>query len=191
MRDAHGRVGLVDVLAARPRSAIGVDLQVVLVDLDLAGVLHDGCHLDAREARLPAMGGVEWREADQPVHAPLGAEQAVCVLAPRAEGGRLDASFLARAHLEQLHVEVAPFSPAHLHAQHHLGPVLGIGPAGAGVHAHERIARVIGPGEQALLLQRREPRLDRADLLVYLRLQRYNIRRRKVLKTRLRSAAAS
>ena len=36
VRDAHGRVGLVDVLAAGARGAVGVDLQVVVVDLDVA-----------------------------------------------------------------------------------------------------------------------------------------------------------
>ncbi len=84
------------MLAARAGGAVGVDLQVVVVDLDLAGVLHDRRDLDPGEARLAAVGGVERREAHQPVHAALGGEEAVGVLAADAEGRRLDARFLAR-----------------------------------------------------------------------------------------------
>jgi hypothetical protein len=60
--DAHRRVGLVDVLAAGARRAVGVDLQVVVVDLDVAVLLDDRRDLDAREARLAAVRGVERRE---------------------------------------------------------------------------------------------------------------------------------
>jgi hypothetical protein len=63
VRDPHGRVGLVDVLAARARRAVGVDLQVVVVDLDVAALVDDRRDLDARERRLAAVGGVERRQA--------------------------------------------------------------------------------------------------------------------------------
>ena len=72
------------------------------------------------------------------------------------------------ARLEQLDLEAAPLGPAHLHAQHHLGPVLGVGPARAGVDGDERVAGVVAAGEQALLLERRRRRLDRGERLVEL-----------------------
>ena len=52
--DAHGRVGLVDVLAAGARGAIGVDLQVVVLDLDVADVLD---HRRDLERRRTTSGG--------------------------------------------------------------------------------------------------------------------------------------
>ena len=58
--------------------------------------------------------------------------------------------------------------PAHHHPQHHLGPVLGVGAARAGVDGDERVARVVGPGEQPLLLERGEALLDRGELLLEL-----------------------
>ena len=64
------------------------------------------------------------------------------------------------------------FGPAHQHPQHHLGPVLRVGAARARVDGHERIARVVGPREQPLLLERGQPLLDGGDLLVDLALQR-------------------
>src|SRR5262249_55988016 len=45
VRDAHGRVGGVDVLAARAARAVGVDLEVLLVDLDV-DLLGLGQHRD-------------------------------------------------------------------------------------------------------------------------------------------------
>ena len=149
-----------------PRRAVGVDLEVLVVDLDLAGALDHRRDLDARERRLAAVGGVERREPDEPVDALLGAVEAVGVLALDAEGGGLDAGLLPRARLQQLDLEAAPLGPAHLHPQHHLGPVLGVGAARAGVDGHERVAGVVGAGEQPLQLQRLEPRLDRAERLL-------------------------
>ena len=100
------------------------------------------------------------RQAHEPVHALLGAEQPVGVLALGAEGGRLDAGLLPRADLEQLDLEAALLGPAHQHPQHHLGPVLGVGAARAGVDGDERVAGVVAAGEQPLLLELVEARLD-------------------------------
>ena len=112
------------------------------------------------------MGGVERRQPHEPVHALLGRVEAVGVLALGAEGGGLDPGLLPRARLEQLDAEAAPLGPAHQHPQHHLGPVLGVGAAGAGVDGHERVAGVVGAGEQPLLLERREPLLDGVERLL-------------------------
>ena len=59
VRDPDRGVGLVDVLAAGAGGAVGVDLQVVVVDLELARLLDDGRDLDAGERRLAAVGRVE------------------------------------------------------------------------------------------------------------------------------------
>ena len=106
------------------------------------------------------------------MHAPLGAEQAVGVFPRDLEGGRLDARFLPGAHLQQLSLEAASLGPAHHHAQHHLGPVLRVGAARARVDADERVARVIGAREQALLLELRQALLDRGEVLLDLLLER-------------------
>ena len=76
--DAHGRVGLVDVLAAGALGTESVDLQLVLRDLaDLGVVLDLGHDLDQREGRVAPLLGVIRADADQPVDAALGAQQAV------------------------------------------------------------------------------------------------------------------
>ena len=68
--------------------------------------------------------------------------------------------------------KAAALGPAHQHPQHHLRPVLRVGPPRPRVHGHQRVARVVAPGEQPLLLELRQALLDRGDLLVHLRLQR-------------------
>src|SRR5207244_8020019 len=143
VRDAHRRVGLVDVLAAGARRAVRVDLQVVGIDDDLRGVLDHRRDLDAREARLAPVGGVERAQAHEPVHAALGGVEAVRVLAADAERRRLDARLLPRARLEQLDPEAALLGPAHLHAQDHLGPVLPVRAAGPRLDRDERVAGVV------------------------------------------------
>ena len=62
----------------------------------------------------------------------------------------------------------AALGPAHHHAQHHLRPVLGVRAARAGVDGHERVARVVLAGEQALLLECRQARLDGGEGLLEL-----------------------
>ena len=84
------------MLAAGAAGPVGIDLEVVVVDLDVAASLDHGRDLNPGEARLPAVGGVERRQAHETVDALLGAVEPVGVLALDAERGRLDARLLAR-----------------------------------------------------------------------------------------------
>ncbi len=74
-----------------PLERVGVDLQVALVDLDLDVVVDLRIDPDAGEAGVPARVGVEGRDAHQAVHAALGLELAIGVLALDLDGGGLDA----------------------------------------------------------------------------------------------------
>ena len=91
MRDPDGAVGLVDVLAAGALRAVGVDLQVVLVDLDVGVVGQERRDDDGRERGVAAVRLVERAQADEPVLAALGLEDAVGVLAADGEGRGLEA----------------------------------------------------------------------------------------------------
>ena len=74
VRDPDGAVGLVHVLAAGALRTVGVDLQVAFVDLDVGVVGQERRDDHGRERRLAAVGGVERREAHEPVLAALGLE---------------------------------------------------------------------------------------------------------------------
>ena len=85
VRDADGRVRLVDVLTAGTARAVPVDLQVLVVDVDLAHLdLRDDVH--GGEGGLAAVGRVEGREAHEPVDADLVLEVAVGVFTVELHG---------------------------------------------------------------------------------------------------------
>ena len=153
VRDPDGAVGLVHVLAAGPLGAVGVDLQVRLVDLDVGVVGQERGDDYRRERRVAAMRLVERALADEPVLAALGAEDAVGVLAADREGRALQPRLLPRARLEQVDLELAVGSPALVHAEHHLRPVLGVGAAGARLQRDDRVAGVVLAVEECRLLK--------------------------------------
>src|ERR1700704_4470539 len=91
MRDAHRRVGLVDVLASGSRCAVGVDAQIGGIDLDLYILVDLGIHEHAREGGVAARVRIERGLAHQAVHAVFGAQVPVGVAAADLERGALDA----------------------------------------------------------------------------------------------------
>ena len=118
---------------------------------------------------------VERRDAHQPVHARFGAQPAVGPLPFDADGGALDPRLVARLPVELLQLEAFALGPAGVHAHQHLGPVLALGAAGAGVDADQRPLPVVGARQHARkldlgdgLLDRREGgrRLDRRRLVL-------------------------
>src|SRR3989440_1462120 len=80
VRDADGRVGGVDPLAAGTGGSEDVHPDLVLPHVHLH-VVHLRDDRDGREARLPTARGVERRDPHEPVHARLALEEAVGVLA--------------------------------------------------------------------------------------------------------------
>ena len=87
MCDPHRRIGLVDVLTTGTRGAVGVDLQIIILDRDAFDLVNDRRDLNPSERCLPAAGGVERRESDEAMDAALGAEKPVGVFASGLEGG--------------------------------------------------------------------------------------------------------
>ena len=94
--------------------------------------------------------GIERRDAHQPVHAALGLQPAIGVGAVDLHRRRFDAGALAGALLEPLDLVAVRLGPAHIHAQQHLGPVLRLGAAGAGVDFEIAVVGVGLARQQAL-----------------------------------------
>src|SRR5690348_3242165 len=158
--DAHRRLGLVDVLAAGTRRTVYVGLQVGRVDVDLDAVVHFRRNEYRGETGVPAVVRIERALAHQPVHADLGLQPAVGIVALDAERGGLDAGHVAAADFHQLGFPATVLAPAQVHAQQHFGPVLRLGAAGAGLDVDERVHRVHLAGEHALELQLADLRLQ-------------------------------
>ena len=75
--DPDGAFGLVHVLTAGARGAVGIDLEVGFVDLDLDRVVHHRIDPDAGKTGLPPGVGVERADAHQAVDAALGLQPAI------------------------------------------------------------------------------------------------------------------
>ena len=76
------------------------------------------------------------------MHARLRAQPAEGVLARELDRGALDTRHFAAGHLDELCVETARLAPAQVHAQEHLGPVLRLRAAGAGLDVQEGVVGV-------------------------------------------------
>ena len=154
VREAHGRVGLVDVLATRAGGTVGVHTHIGRVDVDLDRVVDLRVDEDAGKAGVAAAGGVERALAHQAVHAGFGTQQAEGVIAIDLQAGTLDAGYVARGFLLDLDAEALAFGIANILAQQHAGPVAGLGTAGAGLDVQEGVVGVCRLVEHAAEFQR-------------------------------------
>src|SRR6185312_8697575 len=93
--DPDGAIGGVDVLSAGAGRAIGIDPQVLLLDLNVDVLIDLGIDPHAREARVTPGVRVVRADADQAMYPALGLEVPVGVLSLDEDRRRLDARLLA------------------------------------------------------------------------------------------------
>ena len=141
--DAHGGVRLVHVLAPGARGAVGIDAQLLLVDDDIDVLFHLGIDVDRGKGRVPALVRVKGRDAHQAVHAGLGLRPAVGIVARNREGDGFYARFFAVLVVEDLRCIADLLGPAQIHAHEHLGPVLGLGAARAGMDGDDGVGQIL------------------------------------------------
>ena len=151
--DAHRGLDFVDVLSAFAARAEGVDFNVRRIDFDRRGIGDFGNHIDAGKRSVPAFVRVEWRDADEPMHAAFGVQIAVGILAADEERRRLNADFFAGLDVDRLRGEAAPLDPALIHAEEHVGPITRLGAAGAGMNGDKRVRPVVRPGKELAQLE--------------------------------------
>jgi hypothetical protein len=164
-------VRLVDVLPPRTGRAERVHAKVVVADLDLDVVVHDRIDEHARERGMPTRLRVEGGDSHQTVNALLRLQVAVSRLALDLERRAFDAGFLPRLHVEHVHLEAVPLRPARVHAREHLGPILRLRAARAGVDREQRIAVILLPLEHRAQLELLESRLDLLQIAAPLRFE--------------------
>jgi hypothetical protein len=143
VRDADGGVRLVHVLPAGAARAVGIDAQVLFLDLDFDVIVDLGEHRDAREGGVAPRLGVEGRDPHQAVHPLLGVQVAVGVLARHRERGAAQPGLVAGLDVEHFGLVAAPRRPAQVHPHQHLGPVTGVRATGARVDGYDGVRGVL------------------------------------------------
>ena len=136
------------MLAAGAAGPVDLHLNVLLPDLHLVVILDLGHDLHRGKAGLPAGVGIKGRHPDQPVDAVLTLQKAVGVIPLDGDGRGFDARLVAVLIVQDLVDKAVALGPAGVHPVEHLGPVLGLGAAGAGVDGQDGVGVVILPGEQ-------------------------------------------
>src|SRR5690606_8834251 len=112
VRDADGRLRLVDVLPALAAGAHGVDLEVLLLDLDLDVVVDIRHDVDGREGGVAPRVGIEGADADEAVDAVPRLQKAVRERAADRDRRILDARLVAGLVVEDLGLETLLLAPA-------------------------------------------------------------------------------
>jgi hypothetical protein len=97
---------------------------------------------------------IERRDAHQSVHAGFRRKQTVGVVTRDRDRDALEPGLLSGLVVDDLGPEAAPLRPAEIHSQQHLGPVLRLGPAGAGMNGHERVLAIVLAPQHLLDLAR-------------------------------------
>ena len=85
------------------------------------------------------------------------------------DGGRLDAGLLPGLHVVYLVVKADAREVAGVHPEHHLGPVLGIHPTGASMHAQDGRMVVVLTEVKRFQLQFGDPPSGRSQIVADLR----------------------
>ena len=132
VRDAHRRVGLVDVLTACPAGAVRVDLEIFLVDVDFDVVVDVGGHLHGggtTSALRPFASNGDTRTSRCTPFSALSKPYAYSP--PTSRVACLMPASSASGLLEQVDLPALALAVARDHAQQHVRPVARVDAASA------------------------------------------------------------
>ena len=151
--DAHGRVGLVDVLAASTGGAVSVDAQVGRVDLDGRLLVRLGQHGHGAGRGVNAALGLGFRHTLHAVGAGLELELGVDIVALDAGDHFLEAAVLTGVFREDLDPPTLALGIARIHAEQVAGKDRRLVAAGAGTDFEEHVAPILRIFRQQHALQ--------------------------------------
>ena len=155
MDDAHGRIGLVDVLSAGTARTHGLDLQIIHVDLEILFFdLRRHQHGCRRRVDAPLALGL--RHTLHTVAARLKFQPAIHAVSADLAGYQGESAGIALIHLDRLHAPSSGLGVFGIHAEQISGKDVAFVAAGRAAHFQKsivRIVRVFGDEEHFQLLQ--------------------------------------
>ena len=107
-----------------------------------------GMWMSRAEGGVAAARGVKGGHAHQPVDARLAFQVAIGVLALHHDGGAFQAGLVAVQVVQGGDFKAVALGPAVVHAEQHLGPVLGLSAAGTGVEGEDSVVLIVLAGKQ-------------------------------------------
>ena len=134
MRNAHRRIGRIDVLPPRARRTVGIHPQVGRVDIDLDVVINLGGDKNRSKRGVTAPTAIKRRLSYEAMHPCLGAQPSEGVLPFKLHRRTLQAGHLTSRRLDQRRLEPLVFTPSQIHSQQHLSPILRLGASRAGLN---------------------------------------------------------
>src|SRR5882672_6595718 len=155
MRDSHGGVGLVDMLAACARGAVGVDSKFRGIQHDVADRARLGQHRYRASRRVNAALGLRSGDSLDTVAAGFEFEPGVRALPDDAGDDFLVAAGIARRFGYDLHLPALAFRIARIHAKQIAREERRLVSTGSGADLEENVALIVGVPRQEQLLQLR------------------------------------
>src|SRR5271165_4510212 len=161
--DANRGIRGVHMLSALAAGAISIDADIFRLDDNFNAFVNFRRHVDAGKGSMAPLGLIEGRNADEAVHADLALQKSEGVLAVHGKRRGLQPSLFTGLVVVEYSLEALPLSPAQIHAQEHVGPILRLGAAGSGMDGDDGVAGVVLAGEQCLGFETVEQLAQRAD----------------------------
>lgn len=116
--------------------------RVAFVDFDLYVIGQDRQNLDATKSGLTTLLGIRRADAHKTMHALLALEHAVGIMPAHGEGRTVETDGLAGRGIVDGDFPVFALGVARVHAEEHLGPVLGFKTALTGVDRYDTVTGV-------------------------------------------------
>src|SRR5258708_7770360 len=155
MRDSHGRVGLVDVLAARARGAVGVDSKIRGIQYDVTDCARLGQHRYRASRRVNAALGLRSGDSLDAVAAGFEFEPGVRALPDDAGDDLLVAPDIPRRFGYHLHLPTLALRIARIHTEQVTSEERRFVSSGSGTDLEEDITLIVRILRQEQLLQLR------------------------------------
>ena len=131
------------MLSTGTAASVGIDTDVVIVDLYIQVFLDIRHNIAGYEGSLAFACCIERRNTDKTVYTFLGFEIAVSILSVDLEGNGFDTGFIAVEVIKHFHTESLAVYPAAVHTIKHSTPVTGFCSTCSGIELDDRIFAVI------------------------------------------------
>ena len=157
MGDPDGGIGLIDMLSSGPAGPKSVYPDVSVINVNNHIVRRFRVYKYRRKRGMPPFACIKRRDPHETVDPCLGLEIAVGVLPFDNNGYILNTRLFSREDIDYLGDKTSALSPPQVHAQQHLGPILGLSAAGSGIDADNDVPTVVIVGEHAFQFEGTEP----------------------------------